>query len=350
MGADMTRASEPAPRDTLVGAWLICVCASVLAMVLVGGATRLTDSGLSITEWNLAKGLMPPLNAERWAEEFSLYQRTTEYQLQNRGMSLGEFQAIYWWEWAHRFIGKMIGFVFALPFVLFWASGRLRGRFWPVLGLFAMGALQGIIGWWMVTSGLFSGLDVSPVRLAIHLGLAFVILAYALWLALDAFGWPREASELGAPRWAPWALIGLIFAQLIFGALLAGANGGPAYADWPTIGHEWLPSSASALDPIWRNLTESHAAQHLLHRSTGYAAALAALALAAVGAARGQGPAHRAALTVGVLALVQVGLGVATVLMAVPLHLALAHQFGAAALWMGAVITARAAGNIIPPR
>jgi cytochrome c oxidase assembly protein subunit 15 len=344
----MRRASEPAPRDTLVGAWLICVCISVLAMVLVGGATRLTDSGLSITEWNLAKGLMPPLSAERWAEEFALYQRTTEYQLQNQGMSLGQFQSIYWWEWAHRFLGKMLGVVFVVPFIAFFLMGRLKERFGPISVLFYLGGLQGAVGWWMVTSGLFSGLDVSPVRLATHLGLAFVILAYALWLALDAFGWPRAASTLGAPRWAPWALMGLIFAQVIFGALLAGANGGPAYADWPTIGRQWFPTSALALDPIWRNLTENHAAQHLLHRSTGYAVALLTLALAAAGAARGQGPARQAALVVGVLALVQAGLGVATVLMAVPLHLALAHQLGAVALWMGAVIIARLAGSNIP--
>ncbi len=159
-------------------------------MILVGGATRLTDSGLSITEWDLAKGLTPPLSAARWGEEFALYQRTAEYQRQNSGMSLAEFQSIYWWEWAHRFIGKMIGLVFALPFVFFWATGRLKRRLLPVFGLFCLGGLQGFVGWWMVTSGLFSGLDVSPVRLAIHLGLAFLILAYTLWLALGAFGWP----------------------------------------------------------------------------------------------------------------------------------------------------------------
>ncbi len=337
----MTRASEAAPRDTWVGAWLICVCVCVLAMVLVGGATRLTDSGLSITEWNLAKGLMPPLSAERWAEEFALYQRTTEYQLQNRGMSLGDFQSIYWWEWGHRFLGKMIGVVFALPFVLFWAAGRLQRRFWPILLLFCLGGLQGFIGWWMVTSGLFSGLDVSPARLAIHLGLAFAILAYALWLALDAFGWPRSAATFGAPRWVPFALLGLIFCQVILGALLAGADGGPAYADWPTIGHEWFPSSAFALAPAWRNLVEDHATQHLLHRSLGYLVALCALGLAVRALLRGEGLAKRMALCLGVLALIQVALGIATVITGSLPHWALAHQFVAAMLWMATLATAR---------
>ena len=183
--------------------WLGAVAALVFAMVLVGGATRLTDSGLSITEWDLGKGLTPPLGAERWPKEFALYRRTTEYQLQNRGMSLAEFQYIYWWEWAHRFLGKMIGVVFALPFAVFWATGRLKRRFWPVLGLFAMGGLQGAIGWWMVTSGLFGRVDVSPVRLAIHLGMAFAILGYTLWLLFGLGERAPAASRSRSTAWSP---------------------------------------------------------------------------------------------------------------------------------------------------
>lgn len=336
----MSSATKPAP-DRWVGGWLLLVCLCVLAMIMVGGATRLTDSGLSITEWSLEKGLTPPLTEARWAEEFALYQRTTEYQLQNRGMSLGEFRAIYWWEWAHRFVGKMIGVVFALPFLFFWATGRLKGRFLPVLGLFALGGLQGAVGWWMVTSGLFSGLDVSPVRLAVHLGLAFAIIAVALSLALDAFGWPRERSQLGAPSWTPAALMALIFAQVMFGALLAGARAGPAYADWPTIGGEWLPSTAFALEPFWRNFTENHATQHLMHRTLGYGVALAALALAGWAALRGRGEGRALAIGLGALALVQVYLGVVTVMLATPLHAALTHQIGAALLWLLATATLR---------
>ncbi|MEJ0058995.1 MAG: COX15/CtaA family protein [Terricaulis sp.] len=224
--------NDPAPSakpDKFVGAWLIVICVFVFAMVMVGGATRLTDSGLSITEWDFVKGVTPPLSDARWAEEFALYQRTTEYQLQNHGMPLGEFQRIYWWEWSHRFLGKLIGLVFAIPFLVFWATGRLRGRFWSVLVLFALGGMQGAVGWWMVTSGLFSSLDVSPIRLAIHLGLAFIIMALALWLALSAFGWPRARSELGAPRALLPTFLVALFAQIMFGALLAGSDGGAAY-------------------------------------------------------------------------------------------------------------------------
>ena len=337
----MERAGVPPGRDTGVGFWLMAIAVLVVAMILVGGATRLTDSGLSITEWDLGKGLTPPLTAERWAEEFALYQRTTEYQLQNAGMSLGEFQSIYWWEWGHRFLGKMIGVAFALPFAFFWTTGRLRGRFWPVLGLFALGGLQGAIGWWMVTSGLFERLDVSPVRLAIHLGMALIILGGALWLACDAFGLPRGASRLGAPRWAPLTLMALIFVQAMFGALMAGADGGPAYADWPTIGHEWIPASAFSLDPLWRNFTEHHATQHLLHRSLGYVVALAAILLGVTASLRGQGAARGAALALAGVAVLQAMLGVSTVLSGSPLLVSLAHQAGAVLLWIGTIGVAR---------
>lgn len=331
------------PRERLVGAWLLVVCALVLAMIVVGGATRLTDSGLSITEWDLNKGLTPPLTAERWAEEFALYQRTMEYQTQNQGMSLDEFRTIYWWEWGHRFLGKLIGVVFAVPALIFLFMGRLRGRFRVTLLLFGLGALQGGIGWWMVTSGLFDRLDVSPVRLAIHLGMAFLILALALWVALGAFGWPAKPSRLGAPRWTPLALMALVFVQIVLGALLAGARGGPAYADWPTIGGEWIPSSAFMLEDWWANFTEEHATQHLLHRTTGYVVALSALAMALAALVFGRGAARWAGMAVGVAALAQAGLGVVTVVSASPLGLSLMHQFGAALLWMAALVGVRAA-------
>ncbi|HRE45957.1 MAG TPA: COX15/CtaA family protein, partial [Terricaulis sp.] len=175
------------PRAPAVGWWLLVVAALTLAMILVGGATRLTESGLSITEWDLGKGLTPPLSDARWAEEFSLYQRTTQYQELNFGMSLEQFKSIYWWEWGHRFLGKVLGVVYALPFFFFLFTGRLRGRFRLTILLFVLGGLQGGIGWWMVTSGLFERTEVSPVRLAVHLGMALVILALSLWVALGAF-------------------------------------------------------------------------------------------------------------------------------------------------------------------
>ena len=334
------------PRERWVGIWLLVVCALVLVMILVGGATRLTDSGLSITEWDLGKGLTPPLTAGRWAEEFALYQRTMEYQTQNRGMSLGEFQYIYWWEWGHRFLGKVIGVVFALPALIFYFTGRLRGRFRVTLTLFALGAAQGAIGWWMVTSGLFDRLDVSPVRLAIHLAMAFVILALGLWVALGALGWPRNPGRLGAPRWALFVLMALIFTQVMFGALLAGSDGGKAYADWPTIGGEWIPSSAFGLENWWANFTEDHATQHLLHRTTGYLVALVSLIIGIASLAFGTGPARWAGAAVGGVALAQAALGIQTVLSVSPLGLSLLHQAGAAILWLLTIACAHVAVQI----
>lgn len=330
------------PRERFVGIWLLTICALVLAMILVGGATRLTDSGLSITEWNFMKHIVPPTGAERWAEEFALYQRTMEYQSQNNGMNLEEFKQIYWWEWAHRFLGTAIGLMFAVPALVFLLLGRLRGRFRVTALLFTLGAAQGAVGWWMVTSGLFDRLDVSPLRLAIHLAMALLILAIGVWTALGCFNWPKTPSRLGLPAWAPFALLVVLFVQALFGALLAGADGGPAYADWPRIGGAWVPPSAFGLEPFWHNFTEDHATQHLLHRTTGYVAALLALILALVAVIRGQGAARATALVVGLLAVLQVGLGIATVVTTTALHAALTHQAGAALLWIATIACARA--------
>ncbi|QGZ95271.1 COX15/CtaA family protein [Terricaulis silvestris] len=329
------------PRDKWVGIWLLVICALVTCMILVGGATRLTDSGLSITEWNVMKHFVPPMNETAWAQEFALYQRTLEYQNQNYGMSLTQFRQIYLWEWGHRFLGQLIGMAFALPALFFLFTGRLRGRFRVTGLLFVLGGLQGAIGWWMVTSGLFDRLDVSPVRLAIHLGMALFILALAFSVALGAFGWPRTPTQLGAPRWAPSLLLVLVFVQAMLGALLAGSDGGRAYADWPTIGGEWIPSSAFGLESFWANFTEDHATQHLLHRTSGYVVALAAVSVALASLLRGEGEGRAAGLAIGALALLQVMLGVLTVLAAAPLSLSLLHQFGAVALWIATVGTIR---------
>jgi cytochrome c oxidase assembly protein subunit 15 len=326
------RAASAKP-DALVAAWLLTVAAAVAAMVLVGGATRLTDSGLSITEWRPISGALPPLSTAEWTRLFELYKGTTEYQQQNAGMTLGAFEAIYWWEWGHRLLGRAIGVLFALPFLVFWITGRLKGRFWSCLGLFALGGLQGAIGWWMVTSGLVGRLDVAPQRLAVHLGAAFVILAWALWLALDALGAAR------ARRLSPVAagFAALVFAQVILGAFMAGADAGRAYTDWPTMGGEWAPQSYGALSPWWRNLVENHAAIQFNHRLAGYAVTLAALALAAQAwRARAWLP-----LAIGGLAAAQAALGIWTVLAAAPLHLALAHQGLAVLLWSAAILHLR---------
>ncbi|HWA00697.1 MAG TPA: COX15/CtaA family protein [Caulobacterales bacterium] len=336
-----------AKPDKLVGAWLIAICVLVFAMVMVGGATRLTQSGLSITEWKPVTGVLPPLGDEDWRRAFEAYRQTTQYAELNRGMSLGEFQGIFWWEWAHRLLGRVIGFVFLIPFLAFWATGRLKGRFFSVLALFAAGGLQGFVGWLMVQSGLEGRTEVNPAWLAAHLAVAFIIMALALWLALDAFAWPRERRTLVAPRALPAVFVAALFVQIMFGALLAGAHAGPAYPDWPMIGGEWIPRSYAALE-----LTDNHATQHFNHRSFGYVVVLLALTIAWFGWRRGEGAGRKLALAMGVGALAQACLGVATVLAVTPLGLALAHQAGAAMLWLLGVALLRtsreAGGNTIP--
>jgi cytochrome c oxidase assembly protein subunit 15 len=332
----------PKERELAVGWWLVVVALFVVGMILVGGATRLTDSGLSITEWSLAKGLIPPLNAEQWAEEFALYKQTAEYQFQNAGMSLSEFQFIYWWEWGHRFLGKTVGLVFGLPFFVFWAMGRLKGRFWSILGLFALGGLQGYIGWWMVESGLAGRLDVAPYRLATHLGVAFLILGVAAWLAADCFGWPRQASSLGRPRALIWGFVGALYLQILLGALVAGNRAGKSYTDWPTLGGEWFPSTYLQKSPVLQNFFENHATVQFNHRMLGYIVGFMAILVIWQALAKARGAARGMALCLGALVLVQIVLGIGTLMMGAPLGMGLVHQGVAILIWAWALLTARA--------
>lgn len=332
-------------------------------MVFVGGATRLTDSGLSITEWDFAKHFAPPLTHAGWAQEFALYQRTTEYQLQNRGMALGEFRYIYLWEWGHRFLGQMIGLVFALPFVGFLIAGRLKGQVVRVLGFGLLGGLQGFVGWWMVTSGLYGRLDVSSVRLAVHLAVAFAIIGYGFWLTLDTLGvgtglraayasapGPMRATRpinatrpasAAAPDWR-WSagLAGLVYLQVIFGALVAGSHAGRAFNDWPTIGGLWAPTSYRDYSPGWTNFTENLAAVQFHHRMLGYSVLVCALGLAWFWR-RAQGAVQIAARATATIAVAQATLGIATLVLGTPLWISLVHQTGAVALWLATLAWTR---------
>ena len=327
-------------RDRLVGLWLLLVAAMVAVMILVGGATRLTDSGLSITEWKPISGALPPMGSDAWAAEFAKYRETAEYRLQNQGMRLSQFQSLYWWEWGHRLLGRLIGLVFAGPFLIFLTSGRLRGRALACTGLLALGGAQGAIGWWMVQSGLTDRLDVAPYRLAVHLGVAFLILGGALWLGLERF-WAAQGGSGAWPK-AVAAFLVLLCLQILAGAAVAGSDAGKAFADWPTIGGAWVPRDYAALQPFWHNLFENHAAVQFNHRTLGYLAGLAALGLG-VGVGRlGPYRARRWALALAGVALAQAGLGVAVVVHVAPLSLSLLHQGGAVALFgLGVALLSR---------
>lgn len=319
--------STPAPVDRLVGLWLFVICVLVTAMILIGGATRLTDSGLSITEWDFAKHFMPPLTEQGWATEFDLYRRTTEYQEQNRGMGLDEFQFIYLWEWGHRFLGQCMGVVFALPYFAFLAMGRLKGRILPVTILGLMGGAQGGLGWWMVTSGLYGALDVSAVRLAIHLCMAFAILALGWRLTLSALGWPVKGGGCGLPAVWRWAFLTLVFVQIAVGALVAGTDAGRAFGDWPTIGGSWIPVDYNPFT------LEDLASVQFSHRMLGYAVLAAGLALVWV-MRHATGATRKLTYAIAALCVGQAVLGIATILVGAPLWISLLHQFGAVLIWV----------------
>ena len=335
--ADLPHHRDPERDRALLRWWLYAVALLVVAMVLVGGATRLTDSGLSITEWKPIHGVVPPLTDAEWQEEFARYQQIPEYQVLNQGMSLEAFKGIFWWEWAHRFLGRFIGVVFFLPLVFFLVTGRIERRLAPQLVVvFVLGGLQGAIGWWMVASGLVERTDVSQYRLAVHLTFACLILAYLLWIAVGLR--PVRASAPPGLRALATAVVALVFAQIFAGGLVAGLDAGLVTREWPLINGALVPSGLFFQAPAWRNLFENALTVHFDHRLIAYL--LLVLVVIEVFAARGT-PYLRRALTLLLLVVLQAVLGIGTVMMAVPLWLALLHQLGAIAVLAHAVANLR---------
>lgn len=329
----MTRA-----RPLAVARWLFAVAALILAMVLVGGITRLTESGLSITEWRPITGAIPPLTDAQWQTAFDGYKRIPEYQAFNRGMTLAGFKAIFFWEYLHRLLGRVIGLAFALP--LLWFAVRKRipaGYGWPLCALLALGGLQGAIGWWMVASGLSERTDVSHLRLTVHLLTALVILAGIVWTALDLLALHRSPLATRA-RLTPIAGVALIilFAQMAFGALTAGLDAGYAYASWPLMGDALFPQGALPAGAGGGELVNNPIVVQFVHRWLAFVAAAALLALAWRNGRAGL-------IVVGLVAL-QITLGVATLLSGVQIDLAVAHQLNAALLLIAVVATAHRGG------
>ena len=235
----------PARHAQALRLWLGTLAALIIAMILVGGATRLTDSGLSITEWQPVVGVIPPLSESDWNEAFAAYKTIPEYAQLKRGMSLDEFKTIYWWEWAHRALGRLIGVVFFVPFVAFWLAGYIPPSLLPrLIGLFVLGGLQGALGWYMVKSGLTERTDVSQYRLAAHFGLALVILGYTLWLmfGLGRARGARAASRGRSSMWVAGFVLVLVFVQMLAGALVAGLDAGMGHNTWPLINGAFVPS------------------------------------------------------------------------------------------------------------
>jgi len=343
-----------------VAAWLLVCCALVFAIVVVGGVTRLTHSGLSITEWQPIVGTLPPLSEADWNEAFEKYRQTPEYRQVNPGMGLDEFKGIFWWEYFHRLLGRAIGVVFFVPFVWFLARQRLPRRLaWQLAGVFALGAAQGALGWFMVASGLVDEPRVSHLRLTAHLGLALAIYAAMWWIALGLFAprrgqiaaalraWQGSRTPDGAPaaRAASLARFATLLASLVFvmalsGAMVAGLRAGFAYNTFPLMDGHWIPPEIMLLEPWHRNFVYNMATVQFVHRALAWLLMLVAplLWFAVRRAPLAPRPRLAGHALLGALVL-QVALGIATLLNGVPLALAALHQAGAVlllsvALWL----------------
>jgi len=331
-------------RQPVIRLWLYAVAALIFAMVLVGGATRLTESGLSIVEWKPVTGALPPFGETAWAAEFDKYKTIPQFRHLNTGMTLAEFKTIFWWEWTHRLMGRLIGAAFLLPFLWFlmrgWITGGLRWRLWSI---FSLGALQGAVGWWMVASGLADRVEVSQYRLATHLILACVIFSACVWTAARLA--PRaEVESLRRTRLFSLTLLALVLAQIYLGALVAGLRAGLIYNTWPLIEGTFIPDAGKLWfeQPWWRNLFENTLTVQFMHRMMAYLLWVLALLWVVHVVRRASDRGVRLfAYKIAVAVTIQALLGIATLVHQVPIGLALAHQ--AMAIVVLTLVTVQAA-------
>jgi len=316
--------------DRAIAMWLFACCAMIFVMVVIGGLTRLTQSGLSITEWRPISGVLPPLSAAEWQQEFALYQRIPEFQQLNPGMTMEEFKGIFWWEYLHRLWGRLIGVVFAAGFLVLLLRRQIRRSLAPhLIVMFGLGGLQGALGWFMVESGLSVRTDVSQYRLAAHFLAALAIYSYMFWTALTLL--PSARADATARRLRPHllAIAAVLVTTLTFGAFVAGLNGGLVYNSFPLMGGTLVPGDA--FQTAWSAFDDPVTAQ-FIHRWL----AMTVVALVLTLWLRRRGLSREASLPIGALAamaLLQAGLGIGTLLLHVPIPLAATHQAGAVVLW-----------------
>ena len=340
--APMRAFTPPSARPNLLANWLLAVAGLVFLMVVVGGITRLTESGLSITEWKPVTGAIPPLNEAQWIAEFQKYQQIPEYKELNQGMTLSEFKFIFFWEWVHRLLGRLIGVAFALPLAWFAARRAIPAGYGPrLVALLALGGLQGGIGWWMVTSGLSERTDVSHYRLAVHLLTALFILAGLIWTALDLKRLQADPGARPARLKGPAALVGLVlFIQLLFGAWVAGLNAGHAAYTWPLMNGSFFPANVN-----WQGLSSLSNDPHLvhfIHRWWAWVAVAALVWLARLARRAGN---RQASVAIHSAFGTQILLGIATVMSGMNITLAVLHQAVGALLVMATAWGAHAIGR-----
>jgi cytochrome c oxidase assembly protein subunit 15 len=346
--------APPSSHQRAIAFWLFACAAMVFVMVALGGITRLTESGLAITSWQPVTGVLPPLSDAQWQDAFAAYKAIPQYQAIHAGMSLADFQTIYFWEWLHRLWGRLIGIVFLLPFLYFLARRQIPRSLAPKLaGLFVLGALQGALGWWMVASGLEDRIEVSQYRLAAHLATAIVIYLAILWVALDLIR-PRERIGLSCMKHGASAALLLGFVTLIAGAFVAGLRAGLIDNTFPLMDGHWIPPAWDNLSPWWRNPFENPEAAQFDHRllaALTWAASLALFLASFKFKSRLPRPAMGSVHALFGFATLQAGLGIAALLLTVPLGLALAHQLGATLVLTATLVARHVLGGTrkIPP-
>jgi heme a synthase len=329
--------------DRSIALWLIACAAMIFVMVVLGGVTRLTESGLSITEWQPIAGIVPPLNDAAWQAEFARYREIPQFRLVHSWMTLADFKTIFFWEWLHRLWGRLIGFAFALPFLWFLARRRIPSGLAPrLVGILALGGAQGLLGWVMVESGLVDRVEVSQYRLVAHLGLAILLYAAIVWTALDLLRPEASAVSAGLRR-AAAAIVALVFLTLLAGGFVAGLHAGLVYNTFPLMDGRLVPEGYAQLSPWWRNWFENVAAVQFDHRLLAMTTFAAIVAFAVVAGRHALSRyARRAVAALLGLALLQVALGIATLLLVVPIPLAAAHQAGAVLLLTASLVACHA--------
>lgn len=321
--------------------WLLTGCALIFLMVVIGGITRLTNSGLSMVDWKLIMGMVPPLSEQEWIDTFNKYKQFPEYQEVNFMFTLAEFKSIFFWEYLHRLIGRIIGIVFILPFFYFLIKKKITGKLMrQCLIILGMGAFQGFLGWWMVKSGLVDNPDVSHYRLAIHLIAAFLTFAYTFWVALDLICNNKEGSDV--PFMRKWLLVLLVVTilQIIYGAFVAGLNAGFIMNTWPKMGERWIAESVTAMEPLWVNFVDGIGGVQFVHRYLAYIVVGLVIFLLYKGSKlRLNKIQSKSLITLLLVVVIQFLLGIFTLIYAVPVWLGVTHQVGAFLL-LGAIVYA----------